>query len=253
MIFISPQLTFTPSKIVSLVPSITELLSYLQLEEQTIGITKFCIHPENWFTTKVKVGGTKTLKIEKIKELNPDLIIANKEENIKEQIEELGEKFNVFLTDANNFSEALLLIRDIGIVTGKEESASALIEKIKSAVPHFNSPNIKVAYLIWQNPFMVAGGNTYINSMLSVCGLKNVFENQLRYPEISVDEINKSDAEYLLFSTEPYPFQQQHLIEYSSLFPGKKLLLADGEMFSWYGSRMLEAMYYFKNFRKEMK
>src|SRR5438045_6010203 len=106
-------------KIISLIPSQTELLSYLGLEKEVIGITKFCVHPKEWFTIKTRVGGTKNLNIDLIKNLQPDLIIANKEENVKEQIEELAIDFNIWVTDVNTLKDALGMIKDVGELTNK--------------------------------------------------------------------------------------------------------------------------------------
>ena len=250
--FISSNLTLDiPLRIVSLVPSISELLHFLALEKETVGITKFCIHPNEWYKTKKRIGGTKNLNLKIIRELNPTLIIANKEENIKEQIELLAQEFPVFLTDVNNFDEGIKMIRDISQLTHTQQKANKLIKNINAnRIVSFNLHKIKVAYLIWKDPYMVAAGNTFIDSMLSTAGLINVYSNKTRYPIVTIDELNNSDAEIILLSTEPYPFKKKHLTELSILFPSKKLFIADGEMFSWYGNRMLNALHYFKDFQK---
>ncbi len=250
--FISSNHTLDkPLSIISLVPSISELLHYLSLEKETVGITKFCIHPDEWYKNKNRIGGTKNLNLRKIKELNPTLILANKEENIKEQIELLAQEFPVFLTDVNSFDEGITMIKDISQLTSTQQKANNLINDINanrsiSSTPH----KIKVAYLIWKDPYMVAAGDTFIDSMLNISGLINVFSNKSRYPIITIDDLNNSDADIILLSTEPYPFKKKHLTELSSEFPLKKLFIADGEMFSWYGSRMLNALQYFKEFQK---
>ena len=125
------ELNFIPRRIVSLVPSQTELLFSLGLEEETIGITKFCVHPAAWFRSKTRVGGTKALNISAIKKLQPDLIIANREENVKDQVEELAADHNVLLTDVNTVEEAVEMILNIGRLTGKEKTALVLTEAIK--------------------------------------------------------------------------------------------------------------------------
>ena len=250
--FISPEYIIQkPLRIISLVPSISELLHYLSLENETIGITKFCVHPTDWYNSKIRVGGTKNVDLEKIRKLNPNLIIANKEENTQEDIELLAREFPVLLTDANNFDEGISMIEDISKLTNTIEKAQNLIKDIKVAKSEiiFHT-KIKVAYLIWKDPYMVAAGNTFINSMLDVSGLQNVFSNQSRYPIVSVDDLNNTDADIILLSTEPYPFKDKHLIELAPLFPNKRLFIADGEMFSWYGNRMLNAINYFKEFRE---
>ena len=234
-------LLYRPKKIISVVPSQTELLHYLGLQGETIGITKFCIHPQEWYSTKTKVGGTKTLNINLIKKLQPDLIIANKEENVKEQIEELAKDFNVLVTDVNNVEDALQMIVQIGQVTQKEKEALRLVKEIKNGFAKIKQPmqKINTAYLIWNKPYMTVGGGTFINDILSQCGLQNIFADKERYPEMSIADLLISNCQLVLLSTEPYPFKQNHIDELQQQLPHTKIILVDGEMFSWYGSRML--------------
>ena len=241
------DLNYIPKRIVSLVPSQTELLFDLGLEAETVGITKFCVHPKSWFKTKEKVGGTKTVNIDKIHRLQADLIIANKEENVKEQIEVLANDYPVWLTDGNSLENALQMISDIGQLTGKNETALSLVNTISTAfkaLPQINSP-IKTAYLIWREPYMTVGGDTFINDMLLQCGFENVFANKTRYPQININDLQTANCQLLLLSSEPYPFKQKHIDELSKQLPATKIMLADGEFFSWYGSRMLQSPVYF--------
>ncbi len=235
------QLPFIPKRIVSLVPSQTELLHYQGLEEESVGITKFCIHPKEWFDTKTRIGGTQTIDIKRIQALNPDLIIANKEENVKEQVDELAKYFNVWVTDVNNVADALHMIHDIGTLTGKITAAQKLVTAIQSnfAKLQTSTRQLKTCYLIWKEPYMTVGGDTFINDILSKAGLKNIFEDNKRYPEITIADLQVAHCQLLLLSSEPYPFKQQHIDELQQQLPGTVILLADGEMFSWYGSRML--------------
>jgi ABC-type Fe3+-hydroxamate transport system substrate-binding protein len=242
------DLPYLPKRIVSLVPSQTELLFDLGLEAETIGITKFCVHPQQWFKTKERVGGTKTIKIDKIHQLKPDLIIANKEENVKDQIEELAKDYPVWLTDVNNLPDALQMITDIGTITGKTEFATASINSISKgfkAMQKMEKP-LKTAYLIWRKPYMTVGGDTFINDMLMQCGFENIFADKPRYPEINIENLQIANCQLLLLSSEPYPFKQKHMDELSSHLPNTKIILADGEFFSWYGSRLQKAPQYFK-------
>jgi ABC-type Fe3+-hydroxamate transport system substrate-binding protein len=234
-------LPYTAKRIVSLVPSQTALLHYLGLQQETIGITKFCIHPKEWVKSKTKVGGTKTINIEAVKKLNPDLIIANKEENVKEQIEELANNFNMLVTDVNNVADALQMIIKIGQLTGKEQIAKSLTAKIKSEFEKISQPEylIKTAYLIWNKPYMTIGGDTFISDILTKCGLQNIFAHKKRYPQITIADLAIAKCQLILLSTEPYPFKQEHINELQQQLPSAKIILADGEMFSWYGSRML--------------
>ena len=237
----APPLFYSPKKIISVVPSQTELLHYLGLQDETIGITKFCIHPKEWYRSKTKVGGTKTLNINGIKKLQPDLIIANKEENVKEQIEELAKDFNVLVTDVNNLQDALQMILQIGQATQKEKEALHLVEAIKNGFAKIKLPiqKINAAYLIWNKPCMTVGGGTFINDILSQCGLQNIFADKERYPQITIADLSIAHCKLIMLSTEPYPFKQKHIDELQPQLPHAKIILVDGEMFSWYGSRML--------------
>ena len=251
------QLSSKPSRIISLVPSQTELLHYLGLENETIAITKFCVHPEAWFRNKTRIGGTKAIDIEKIKALQPDLIIANKEENVKEQVEMLAEHFPIWVTDVNNLTDAYRMINDIGLLTGMENAASELVNAIEikfDSVFQTLSINkgIPTVYLIWKDPYMTIGGDTFISNMLETAGLMNVFSNQTRYPEITVSQLRTTNCELILLSSEPYPFEQKHIDELQRELPGIKIILVDGEMFSWYGSRLLLAPDYFTCLRQNV-
>ncbi len=240
-------LQYPPKRIISLVPSLTELLYHFKLADETVGITKFCVHPPEWFRTKTRVGGTKNIIISTVRKLHPDLIIANKEENVRDQIEVLQKIAPVLVTDVNNFNDALEMISLLGRVLNKNESAVKLISDITEAFAplySYTKPK-KVAYLIWQNPYMAAGGNTFIGDMLRRCGNINVFENKPRYPETTPEELQKLNCDVILLSSEPFPFKQSHA---EALYAALKIpaLTVDGEMFSWYGSRMLHAASYLK-------
>jgi ABC-type Fe3+-hydroxamate transport system substrate-binding protein len=243
-----------PSRIISIVPSQTELLYFFGLDKEVIGITKFCVHPEKWFREKQRIGGTKTVNIPKIKELQPDLIIANKEENIKEQVEELAQDFPVWISDVNSLEEAYEMIERVGSMTGKQEKATTLLERIKTGFAQLVPRALKkrTAYLIWKDPYMTVGGDTFINDMLSAAGFYNIFQDRQRYPEITIEDLNQANCEILLLSSEPYPFKQKHIDHIQKQLPGAKILLVDGEAFSWYGSRLLHAADYFQELQKEI-
>jgi len=254
MILDSPSaLDYVPKRIVSLVPSQTELLHWFGLEQETVGITKFCVHPEKWFRSKTRVGGTKAVNKSAVDSLQPDLIIANKEENLQEQIEALALDHPVWLTDIKNLEDALQMIGDIGKLVNKEKEAESLVNEIEktfdslsSRLPTANS-RPATCYLIWQNPYMTVGHDTFIHDMLSKCGFENIFANQSRYPEVTIAQLQTANCQLLLLSSEPYPFRQKHLNELQTHLPNTKIVLVDGEMFSWYGSRLLNAAEYFKN------
>lgn len=233
-------------RIVSLVPSQTELLHYLGLDEEVIGITKFCIHPDEWFRSKTRVGGTKDFKPELIRSLKPDLVLANKEENQKELLEDLAKDLNVWTSNIHTLDEALEMVKAIGLLTGTEERAEMLIEDCRrnfSSLKPINKSK-KVLYLIWRNPWMCAGNDTFIHDMLLRCGMVNAC-NSARYPELTSEQIKEMQPELILLSSEPYPFKEMHIAELLNIYPHAEVKLVDGEYFSWYGSRMKDAPEYF--------
>ncbi|MBS1745764.1 MAG: ABC transporter substrate-binding protein [Bacteroidetes bacterium] len=247
-VFLSSHVKKTVQRIVSLVPSQTELLHALGLNDEVVGITKFCVHPEEWFRSKTRIGGTKNIHLDKIKSLHPDLIIANKEENLKDQVEALQEFAKVYVSDVNNLNDAIEMILDIGELINKKEQAIALTSLINekfSLLKNNVTQKRSSAYFIWKDPYMVAGGGTFINEMMQYAGFENIFKERSRYPETKIEELQQLDCEYILLSSEPYPFQQKHIDELQSLLPSSKIILVDGEMFSWYGNRMLLSAEYF--------
>jgi ABC-type Fe3+-hydroxamate transport system substrate-binding protein len=249
-----PQNHF-PKRIISLVPSLTELLADIGLANETIGITKFCVHPTAWFQSKTKIGGTKNANLEKIISLQPDLIICNKEENVKEQIELLAEEFPVYLSDVSTYSNALKTLKEIGTITDKVNETDTLIKKIIQAFDDtraISSNTLSTAYLIWREPYMTVGGDTFISSMMDKAGLDNIFKDEIRYPTLSIADLVALKPQLILLSSEPYPFAAKHIEEMKKFFPSTKIILADGEMFSWYGSRMLYAADYFKSLRQQI-
>ena len=247
------NLPAVPKRIISVVPSQTELLFYLGLTFEVIGITKFCIHPVNRFKSTAKVGGTKQLNINQIKKLNPDLIIANKEENDQQQIEQLTTICPVWISDISNLDEALDMIVKVGALTDRTTQAQALSEAIKQQFNQLTIPplNLSTAYLIWRKPYMAAGKQTFIDDMLHYCGLENAF-NETRYPEIIPKMLVDANPGVILLSSEPYPFAQKHISELKVIVSDAKIVLVDGEVFSWYGSRLLHAPAYFRQLIAEI-
>lgn len=250
-----------PRRIISLVPSQTELLFDLGLDEEVIGITKFCIHPVHWFTSKQRIGGTKQLNLPLIRSLLPHLVIANKEENIKEQVEAIEQFCPVYCSDISTLADSFVMIDEIGKLTNTGSKAGLLIDSIKnefSTLSTIAKPVIKAAYLIWRNPYMTIGADTFINDMLKIAGFENVFANRNRYPEISIEELTAAGADVILLSSEPFPFKEKHLMEMKtwwaqhSLLPLPLLKIVDGEMFSWYGSRLLHSANYFRKLRESL-
>ncbi|MGK0386632.1 MAG: iron complex transport system substrate-binding protein [Patiriisocius sp.] len=239
----------TPKRIVSLVPSQTELLVDLGLTIQLVGITKFCIHPKALRNEVKVVGGTKTIHLDRIKALKPDIIICNKEENTKEIVEACSEIAPVWLSDIYTVDDSLDMISLLGELFNKEEKAFQIIEKIKNEYYSFyefmkGKQVKKVAYLIWENPFMAAGQQTFINDLLRINKFENVLKDPAsRYPEISINALKEVDL--VLLSSEPFPFKEKHVQELEEATQ-KEVQLVDGEYFSWYGSRLQYAFTYFR-------
>ena len=233
-------------KIVSLVPSITEsLFDFGLTEKEVVGRTKFCIHPVEKIQNVEIIGGTKNLHLDKIRALKPDLIIANKEENDQHQVEKLMNDFKVWVTDIETLEDNKTFLTDLGKLLDKKEivqnfnnKISTIFSGVKVAQPK------KVAYLIWQNPYMTVGSDTFIHEIIEKLGFENLSKNQTRYPEISVEEMKEADCVFL--STEPFPFKQNHVEEFQKLLPNTKIILVDGEAFSWYGTHLAQCAEYFK-------
>ncbi len=239
-----------PKRIISLVPSQTELLYDLGLSDRVVGITKFCIHPSEWFESKTRVGGTKNVNIDRVKSLQPDLIIANKEENTQEDIALIETIAPVWISDINTIDDALNMMISVGQMVGCELESERLFREInysfsieKTSIPQ------SVLYLIWKDPNFCAGKETFINSMLEKAGFHNVCQVN-RYPELGTFDM--TEPEVVLLSSEPYPFKEADRVQFEKQFPEAKVIFVDGELFSWYGSRMRLAAAYFAQLRKEI-
>jgi ABC-type Fe3+-hydroxamate transport system substrate-binding protein len=233
-----------PKRIISLVPSQTEFLVDIGLEEQLVGITKFCIHPAGLKKKKTIIGGTKNFHFDKIEALKPDLIIGNKEENYQEGIERLAQKFPVWMSDIYDLEDSLEMMALLGEITDRGATTRNIISKIRSGFDRTFPFRGTAIYLIWQEPMIAVGGDTFVDDLLQRAGFVNLISKE-RYPETSKEEILSLKPDFLLLSSEPYPFGERHLEEYQRMFPDTRVKLVDGEMFSWYGSRLVEAVEYF--------
>ncbi|MGB0524689.1 MAG: ABC transporter substrate-binding protein [Flammeovirgaceae bacterium] len=240
------QVPNTPQRIISLVPSQTELLIDLGLEDQLIGITKFCIHPAGLTKKKQIIGGTKKFRFEAIDALQPDLIIGNKEENYQEGIEQLAQKYPVWMSDIVSLEDAFQMMLAIGEMTHTTGQAQALVDQIRQnfqQLPKF--PKQKALYFIWRKPYMLAGRGTFIHTLMEMANLENVIQGE-RYPALEIEALQALQPDTVLLSSEPYPFKKKHLEELQEIFPKANIQLVDGELFSWYGSRLLHTPAYFK-------
>jgi ABC-type Fe3+-hydroxamate transport system substrate-binding protein len=241
------SLPHPPKRIVSLVPSQTELLADLGLRDKIVGVTKFCIHPKGLKKEKTVIGGTKNFHFDKIESLQPDLIIGNKEENYQEGIEKLAEKFPVWMSDIYTLEDAYRMIMCVGELTHTSIKASQIVSQIEQGLEKEFKFKGSAIYLIWKDPLIAVGENTFVDSMLDLAGFKNLIK-QTRYPEIDLEEIIKLNPDYLLLSSEPYPFKEKHILFFQEKLPKTKVKIVDGEMFSWYGSRLIGAGRYFETF-----
>lgn len=248
------QLPERLGRIISLVPSITELLAYWQLDDSVEGITKFCIHPEEWYQNKIRVGGTKKINLSVVHDIAPDLIIANKEENTKEMIHELEQFYPVWVSDPNDIEQAIKMIYSLEklLAIPDNQKIGKIIEQDLNTNSFRNDTHYKVAYFIWKDPYMIAANNTYIHSVLEWAGFKNVYEELERYPVIELEALKSKDPDLIFLSSEPYPFKQQNIEYFKTYFPRAEIYRVDGEYFSWYGSRMLKLVEYLTKLRKQI-
>lgn len=247
------RLAAPPRRIVSLVPSQTELLAALGLDDEVVGLTRFCVHPTGWKTNKTIVGGTKQLTEGRLDALAPDLVLANKEENTPEMVAAAESLAPVYVTDVPDLPAALTMIRTVGRLVDRTENAEKLTDEIQAgfdALPVF-AP-LRAAYFIWQRPFMTAGRGTFIDAMLRAGGFVNVFGDQPRYPEVTEADLRTARPDVVLLSSEPYPFGEAQVASFEALLPGALVRLVDGEPFSWYGSRLLTTPDYLRRLREAL-
>ncbi len=252
-------LNSTPKRIISLVPSQTELLCDLALENELVGITKFCVHPYHLKSTKTIVGGTKKVDYEKIKALNPDFILCNKEENAYDMLPELEKIAPTYFSDVNTLNDSIDLILHLGSILNRRTESDNLAHKIEYKLADFkqfikDKPTRKVAYFIWAKPWMVAANDTYINEMLALNKFENIYADMSRYPKVEVNRIRyEGDPEVVILSSEPFSFTDEHAFEIGNYANRSITVFGDGEMFSWPGSRTLLAFEYFKELHKKLE
>lgn len=237
-------------RIVSLVPSLTELVCELGLAGNLVGRTGFCIHPEAVVRGVPKVGGTKSVNLEKIRSLAPTHVILNKDENSKETAEALAAFVpNLVITHPLAPEDNLALYRQLGVAFGKEREAETLCTRFASALQTAKNrkyPERKVLYIIWKDPWMTVSRNTYISRTLAVFGMQTLpAEAGERYPKLA--SLRLDGIDFVLLSSEPYRFGEEHLVEVSQL-AGKPAFLVDGEMTSWYGPRAIAGLAYLAEF-----
>ena len=233
-----------PARIVSLVPSITELLSDLGLGDAVVGLTRFCVRPDGWREAKTIIGGTKAVQTGAVLDLAPDLVLANREENEKADVEALdAEDVPVFVTDVKTVPDALEMIRSVGALTGTSDRAAPLADRIAQRfdeLPVFEP--LRAAYLIWREPYMTVGGDTFIHDVMARGGFENAYGDETRYPEVTLDALRDQDLDVVLCSSEPFPFHQKDRFtaDLRDALDDTPVEIVDGQAFSWYGSRLLD-------------
>jgi ABC-type Fe3+-hydroxamate transport system substrate-binding protein len=253
-----------PERIISLVPSQTELLIDLGVGSRLVGRTRYCIHPKEKVSAVTDVGGTKRVDLSLIEKLKPDLIIAEKEENPQDLVHSLASLAPVYVTDVVSISSAISMCRDVGQIVGLEAQAQSLAFEIESVMAMNEAEKDskiqaqrpeRILYFIWRKPWMVAGEGTFIHSCLEKIGFENAVSTGLsiclghsgRYPELSPEAISNLRPDRVFLSSEPFPFKEIHAEELRELLPGTRIEFVDGELFSWYGSRMLKMPAYWRS------
>jgi ABC-type Fe3+-hydroxamate transport system substrate-binding protein len=238
------------NRIVSLVPSITELVCELGLADQLVGRTGFCVHPKETLKKIPKVGGTKSVNLKKIRELAPTHVIVNVDENKKETADALAEFVpNIIVTHPLAPLDNLALYRLIGSAFDVQDKAEALCAQFENEYNRIKTNSFKprkVLYLIWKDPWMTVSRDTYVSRTLQLFGMQTVPEaSPTRYPEL--ESLDVPDADSILLSTEPYRFREKHRDELQSTLK-KPVRLIDGEMTSWYGPRAIAGLRYLADF-----
>ena len=246
-------LSAAPRRIVSLIPSTTELLCALGLAEALVGVTVYCVEPRDVVRGKTRVGGEKDPDLAAIRSLAPDLVIANVEENRREDVDALrAVGIPVWVTYPRTVAEGLAMIRDLGEVTGARDRARALLDTLEPLYAQARAraaarPPVSVFYPIWREPWMTVGADTYVHDLLATCGGANVFADRVRYPTITLDEMAARGPEVIFLPDEPFRFRRAHLRDFDA-YPAVpavrngRMHLVDGKPFSWHGPRLAEAL-----------
>ena len=231
-------------KIVSLVPSYTKLLVDIGLRDSIVGITRFCVEPSDLHRSAVLVGGTKDPNIELIRKLEADVVLVNSEENRLDDIKAIRAFSEVFESCPKTVDQGLDLIESFYQYFNLKKNANLALyrEKLKK-IRSRNEQSKAILYFIWKEPFMVASKSTYIGSVLELAGYDNLSTDKLDYPVITVDEIKGMPLDYIILSTEPYPFRKRdcRLIE-EKLAKQYDFMKACGKIFSWHGSYTRQAI-----------
>ena len=247
------RLAAPPRRIVSLIPSTTELLCALGLAEALVGVTVYCVEPRDVVRGKARVGGEKDPDLAAIRALAPDLVVANVEENRREDVDALrAAGLAVWVTYPRTVAEGLAMIRELGEVTGAREGARVLLDTLEPLYAAVRArtaarPPVSVFYPIWREPWMTIGADTYVHDLLATCGGANVFADRTRYPTTTLEEVAARRPEVILLPDEPFRFRRVHLRDFDA-YPAVpavrdgRVHLVDGKPFSWHGPRLADAL-----------
>ncbi len=249
------KLPLSPTRIVSIVPSLSETLEDIGLIDSIVGVTKFCIHPRLLRSKATIIGGTKNPQIQKIIELKPDIVFANKEENNLTDVALLAAHVPIYVTDIKTIKDTLSWLSDLKtIFSAKDQVIQRWIHKIQKIDQSISKNSIsKVLYLIWRDPFMSVGRDTFIHHMMAHYGFQNLLEKKERYPVLSSLEIREMNPSFIFLSSEPYPFKEMHIAELQQMLPNTRIILVDGELFSWYGTRLIKSHEYLCQLVKQLE
>jgi ABC-type hemin transport system substrate-binding protein len=229
-------------RIVSLVPSLSETICDLGLRDQLVGCTNFCVEPRDLHRTALRVGGTKDFDLNQIRSLSPTHILCNQEENPREPILELARDIPTLVTFPKGPEDVPGMLRDIGrFLDCDTEKEAVAIEMLLNAPKRH--PSRRFLYLIWQNPYMIAGPDCYISRTLGSIGWVNAYEGVERYPALDTEAMAACKADIILMSSEPYPFRRRDAERLKAQWPmAPRLARIDGQMLSWFGTRTREAL-----------
>jgi ABC-type Fe3+-hydroxamate transport system substrate-binding protein len=243
-----------PRRIVSLIPSITEILFALGAGPSVAGCTVYCTEPPEGVATKTRVGGQKNPKLDVIRELGADLVVANVEENVREHVETLRSwAIPVYVTYPRTVAEGIRLVSDLGAVVGLRERGREMAAALEAALDDARRARAgksarRVFYPIWRQPWMTINRDTYAHDMLALCGGDNVFgQSATRYPEVTLPDVARTAPEIILLPDEPYRFRRAHLADFDAhpdipAVRDRRVHLVDGKLATWYGPRIAEAL-----------
>jgi ABC-type Fe3+-hydroxamate transport system substrate-binding protein len=243
-----------PRRIVSLIPSITETLCHLGLADALVGITAYCVEPRAVVHGKTRIGGEKDPDLAAIRALQPDLVVANIEENVREHVETLrGWDIPVWVTYPRTVAQSLVMIRELGAITDTAGRAAAILADLEPLYAQVRATTarrrpVPVFYPIWRAPWMTINADTYIHDLLAVCGAANVFgDRPARYPTVTLDEVAARRPEVIVLPDEPFRFRRVHVQDFEPYAEvpavrAGRIHLVDGKPFSWHGPRVGEAL-----------